>query len=306
MIPEFVPFDAADPLLDWQDMAAAIEAGHFLPRAQIRDSFLYRRDDTLLSRAAWIDGLGIGVKLATIFPGNAAHALATVNGGVSLFSDADGVLEAILDFHLVTRWKTAADSLLAARHLARRDAKELLVVGAGTVAASMIEAFRAGFPGIGASVWSRNRDRAAALGERMGGVTVADSLPDAVAKADIIVTATMARSPIVRGEWLSPGSHLNLVGAFRPDMREADDEALRRGRLFVDSRETTVEHIGELALPIASGVIRPEDVVADFYDIPTGLFTRRSPDEITVFKNGGGAHLDLMCSRRILDVWRSR
>jgi ornithine cyclodeaminase len=104
----------------------------------------------------------------------------------------------------------------------------------------------------------------------------------------------MSLSPLVQGEWLRPGTHLDLIGAYRPDMREVDDAVLRRARIFVDSRATTIHHIGELKDPIARGVIDEADVNADFYDIAAGVFRRRSEDEITLAKNGGGAHLDLM------------
>ena len=112
----------------------------------------------------------------------------------------------------------------------------------------------------------------------------------------------MATDPVIRGEWLRPGTHLDLIGAYRPDMREADDEAILNARLFVDSRGTTLDHIGEVQDPIDRGVIGPEHIVADFYDIEAGAFARESDDEITIAKNGGGAHLDLMCARYILDA----
>ena len=112
----------------------------------------------------------------------------------------------------------------------------------------------------------------------------------------------MATQPVIRGDWLSPGTHLDLIGAYRPDMREADDTALRRARLFVDSRATTIGHIGEIQIPLDSGAITEADIVADFYDLPSGRFARQSEDEITIAKNGGGAHLDLMTARYILDA----
>jgi ornithine cyclodeaminase len=113
----------------------------------------------------------------------------------------------------------------------------------------------------------------------------------------------MSTQPLIFGDWLQPGQHVDLIGAYRPDMREVDDTALTRARLFVDSLDTTVDHIGELKIPIAQGVITRETIVADYYDL--AKFTRTSDDEITIFKNGGGAHLDLMTSRYILDRWRA-
>jgi ornithine cyclodeaminase len=289
----------AEAHLTWSGITTALAAGHRLPRAEIQDIFLYRGTDTLLNRAAWIDGLGQLVKVATIFPGN-APGRPTINGAVNLFDDATGELTALVDFHLVTKWKTAGDSLLAASRLARKDARRILLVGAGAVARSMVDAYRSQFPGASFTVWSRSHASAAALG-----LPVAADLQDAVARADIICCATMATSPVVRGDWLQPGQHLDLIGAYKPGMREVDDLAMTRARVFVDSRATTLHHIGELMAPLASGAITEGDVVADFYDDP-GLFVRRSDDEITIAKNGGGAHLDLMTADYIRRMWAGR
>ena len=145
---------------------------------------------------------------------------------------------------------------------------------------------------------------ARALADRRAARAVADLEP-AVRDAEIIATATMATSPVLHGEWISPGTHVDLIGAYRPDMREVDDETLRRARLFVDSRATTLGHIGEVQIPIDSGVISETDILGDFYDLPAGAYCRRSDDEITVAKNGGGAHLDLMTASYILSVAES-
>ncbi len=296
-----IPFAEGEARLDWLTLTERLAAGHRLPRAEVGDTFLRRGGDTVLSRAAWIDGLGIAVKTATIFPGN--RDAAPINGGVCLYSDADGTLEAIVDFHLVTKWKTAGDSLLGALRLARKDSREVLIVGAGSVAENLIAAYGAGFPGAAFTVWNRTRARAEALAAAHPGVTVAADLPGAVAAADIVACATMSTEPVLKGEWLRPGQHVDLIGAYRADMREADGAALRRARIFVDSFDTTLDHIGELKTPLAEGVIGRADVLADFYDLGTGRFARTSDDEITLFKNGGGAHLDLMTSRYILDAW---
>ena len=290
-----------EPKLDWLALTDAIEQGHELPRAEVADSFLYRGADTLLTRSAWIDGLGLAIKPASVFPGNPAAGLPMVNGVVNLLDDRTGQLRALVDFHLVTRWKTAGDSLLSARLLARPDARRVLVIGAGQVADSMISAYRAMIPDAQVTVWNRSPAAAQALSERRGVRAVTDLEP-AVRDAEIIATATMSTTPILRGEWLSPGTHVDLIGAYRPDMREADDELLRRARLFVDSRATTIGHIGEIQQPLDAGVIQPSDILADFYDLPAGAYSRRSDDEITVAKNGGGAHLDLMTASYILSV----
>lgn len=300
----FIPFDDGNALLDWIEFTEALAKGHDLPKAEIGDTFLYRAPDTLLSRSAWIDGLGLAVKTATIFPGNPAAGKPMVNGSVSLYSDKDGALEALVDFHLVTKWKTAGDSLLGALRLANPDAAELLIVGAGTVGGSLIDAFSAGFPKAQIRVWNRTLAKAADLVASRPGTLVAQDLEAAVRAADIIVTATMSSSPVIKGEWLRPGQHLNLIGAYRPDMREADDVALTRSRIYTDSFDTTLDHIGEFMIPLAAGVIQRGDILADFYDLAS--FPAFDPDQITLFKNGGGAHLDLITSHHILQKWKAR
>lgn len=294
-----ITFEDGDKCLNWAALLDALEAGHKLPKAEIGDTFLYRGNDTLLSRAAWIDGLGQSVKTATIFPGNSALNKPTINGSVSLFSDQTGELEAVIDFHLVTKWKTAGDSLLAAKKLARPNSRNILIVGAGTVAGSMVSAYRSLFPEASLSVWNRSEDRARQFADEHQ-LAFAKDLPSAVAVADIICTATMSTEPVLTGDWLQPGQHLDLIGAYRPDMREVDDTALQKARIFVDSFDTTLDHIGELKIPLSQCALSREHVIADYYALEK--FVRRSDDEITIAKNGGGAHLDLMTSKYILEA----
>ncbi|MBE0553987.1 MAG: ornithine cyclodeaminase [Rhodobacteraceae bacterium] len=290
----------AEAHLTWTGLLAAFEAGHRLPKPDIKDLFCYRGPDTILDRATWIDGLGALVKVATVVPGNAERGRPTVNGSVTLYDDITGELAALVDFHLVTKWKTAGDSLLSASRLARKDARNFLLVGAGTVARSMVDAYSSLWPDARFTVWSRSRATAEAMG-----LPVADDLEAAVKAADVICTATMATAPLIRGDWLQPGQHLDLIGAYKPDMREVDDAAMARARLFVDARATTLHHIGELMAPLKSGAITEASVLADFYDDPAS-FTRTSDDDITIAKNGGGAHLDLMTADYIARMWRGR
>ena len=292
----------AERHLDWLALTDALEAGHRFPKADIGDTFLYRDPDTVLSRAAWIDGMGVAVKTATVFPGNPDRGRAVVGGGVNIYSDVDGRLEALIDFALVTKWKTAGDSLLAARKLAPPDVGNILLVGAGQVGASLFEAYSALFPTARFQIWSRRKESQEAFAAKRPNVTVADDLAEATPKADIVACATMTTEPLLQGAWLRPGQHVDLIGAYRHDMREADDEVMRRGRVFVDSFDTTLDHIGELIAPISNGAIDRDSVIADYYGL---AHWTRAPDDITVFKNGGGAHLDLMTCRYILEAWRS-
>tara|TARA_R110000868_G_scaffold400956_1_gene675812 strand:- start:66850 stop:67767 length:918 start_codon:yes stop_codon:yes gene_type:complete len=298
-----ISFEQGEAVLNWLTLTDALAAAHDLPKAEIGDTFLYRGGDTLLTRSAWIDGLGVAVKAATIFPGNKDSGKPAINGAVNLLSDQDGTLEALVDFHLVTKWKTAGDSLLAARRLARPDSKVILIVGAGAVAATLRQAYGAAFPDARFLIWNRTPAGAEALAAQYPDCTVAPDLPAAVAEADIVTSATMAVEPFLQGDWFRPGQHIDLIGAYRPDMREAQDSVLQRASIFVDSFDTTLDHIGEMKIPLASGAIGRADVRADYYDLPA--FQRSSDDQITLFKNGGGAHLDLMTARHILDSWRA-
>lgn len=293
----YISFAHGEAQIAWPQLLAALDAGHHLPKAEVDDTFLYRGADTLLSRAAWIDGLGSLVKTATIFPDNPKRNRPMINGAVTLFDDATGQARAMIDFHLVTKWKTAGDSLLAATKLARPDAQEILILGAGTVGQSLIEGYSALYPHAKLRLWNRNIKRAEQVAQEAN-IDLAPSLQNAFETADIISSATMSSTPFIDGTWLRPGQHLDLIGAYRPDMREANDTALTRADIYVDSRATTMGHIGELKIPLEAGVITPEHILADYYD--HDAFGRRSDEAITLFKNGGGAHLDLMTADYIL------
>jgi len=304
---KIVNHDTVGDKVTWTGIVEALRAGHLLPKAQISDQFLNREPDTLLSRAAWIDGLGIGVKSVSVMAENSAKRLPTVQGAMVVFEDQTGAVEAIVDSDLVTEWKTAGDSVFGAKLLARPDPKRHLIVGAGVVAENLVRAYGEMFPSLErVEIWNRSPERAEALAEKMRGegypVAAVTDLPEACGAADIVSTATMTREPIIFGDWISPGCHVDLIGAFKPDMREADDGLLKKGRLFVDSFATTLGHIGELMIPLASGALRREDVLGEYYDLVAGAAGRTSADDITILKNGGGAHLDLMTAKHILSV----
>ncbi len=290
--------DAAlvEPLLSWKGVMDAIAHGHTLPRAEIDDTLLRRRHDALLSRAALIDGLGSLVKTATVFPGNPEVGVPAVNGAASLFSDSTGLVDATIDFHLLTKWKTAADSALAASRLASPATREILIIGSGTVAASMIDAYRAVFPDAAVSIWSRTHTHAARLAEARRAVAVVD-LAEAVNVADVICTATMSTQPVLRGRWLRSGQHVDLIGGYRADMRETDNAAIGSATVFVDSLTSALD-VGDIVGPIDDNIISVGQIV-DFTGLANGSFTRSSDDQITICKNAGGAHLDLMVARHM-------
>lgn len=305
MISRFISYDSAIDLISWQEAIAALRAGHRRPKAQIADLFLGPATATLLNRAAFIDGFGYGVKAVTVMDGNNARGLPTVQGAMMLYEPESGGLTAIIESRLITEIKTCSDSVLGAQLLARPDSKRLLIVGAGAIAESLVRAYLAIFPALDQiAIWARRPEQAQAIVARSAhldvAVVVADDLAEFAAAADIVSAATLARDPVLKGEWIRPGTHVDLIGAFKADMREADDELISKGSLFVDSRDTTIHHIGELMIPLAAGIIHEADIKADFYDlIGMPQPVRPSSDDITVFKNGGGAHLDLMIAHYI-------
>ncbi len=293
--------------IHWPLFINAIDAGHALPAAQIEDTFLGPPGQTLLSRAAWIKGLGFGVKSVTVMAGNTAIGLPTVQGAMQVFDERNGALRAVIASDLITNLKTAADSALGARYLARPNSRTMLVIGAGKVAANVIAAYSQTFPELtDFMIWNRTGSKAKVLADELTAkgldTTAVKDLETAVAKADIITTATMSTEPVLKGAWVQPGTHVDLIGAFRAEMREADDALLQKARLFVDSRDTTLHHIGEIKIPLETGAISEADILADLYQLNAGARARNSADDITVFKNGGGAHLDLMTACAILDT----
>jgi len=298
-----VGHEEAMEVLDYAALIDFMLDQHRRPPAILGDSYVESgAGDGLLARTGFTPGSGLGVKLASVFPGNVDRP--SVHSVYVLFDAVTGQERAAIAGNAITWFKTACDSGLAGRQLARRDSRSLLMVGAGSMAPHLIRAHLAACPTIErVAIWNRTQRRAVQLAAEIDlEVTVADHLAQAIGDADIVSVATMAVEPVVRGEWVQPGTHIDLVGSYRPDMREADDALMERARIFVDSRDTTVTATGELGLPIANGVISPDDVLADHYQLATGeVAGRRSADDITVFKNGGGGHLDLMTAQFIVE-----
>ena len=265
---------------------------------------------TLLLMPAWQPGRYLGVKSATVFPGNAARGLASVLGVYLLLDATTGEPLALIDARSLTLRRTAAASALAADYLARRDARRLLLVGTGALAPHMARA-HACVRGIGEiTVWGRTPEKAralaAALADCAPAVRASTDLAAAARRADIICCATMASEPLIRGEWLAPGTHLDLVGAFRPTMRESDDEAVRRSRVYVDSRAGALAEGGDLALPIASGAITPSHVVGELAELARGSVAGRGDAaEITLFKSVGMALEDLAAAELVYEAERA-
>jgi ornithine cyclodeaminase len=293
-------------LLPYVDLVDALEAGHRGAPAVSR-RVVFGPDgssDAFLGLPAWQPGDVLGVKLVTVFPANPAAGRPSVQAVYVLFDGSSGEPLALIDGTELTYRKTAADSALGARFLAREDAATLLMVGAGGLGPHLIAAHRAVRPSLErVLVWNRTRAKAEALAAGAGG-TVVDSLAEAVSEADVISTATMTAEPLVEGRWIRQGTHLDLVGSFQPDHREVDDDAVVRAEIYVDHREATLTEDGDLVIPLRTGLITPDAVRGDLYELCRGdVGGRRDPDAITLFENGGGGHLDLMTASFL---WRRR
>jgi ornithine cyclodeaminase len=246
----------------------------------------------------------IGVKIVSVVPGNAAAGVPSVQG-TYLLSDFRGTPLSALDGARLTLWRTAAASALAARHLARPDAARMVMVGAGALAPYLVRAHASIRPLSDIAIWSRQPEHARALAERLAAeglpVTQADDLESAVGRSDLVSCATLATEPLVCGGWLAPGTHLDLVGAFTPAMREADDAALARATLYIDTEAALTEG-GDITVALASGAIGRDAIRGTLADLVAGRAPgRTSPDEITVFKSVGASLEDLAAA---MLVWR--
>ena len=252
---------------------------------------------TLLLMPAWIPaGLG-GVKIVHVNPGNTAMGIPALSSSYLLFDARTGHHLAMLDGGEITNRRTAAAAALAASYLAREDARRLLVVGAGRVARNLADAFRAVRPIEEVAVWDIDEGLAGQLVERLNGegfrAEVAADLEAAVAGADIVSCATLATDPLIEGAWLRPGQHLDLIGSFRPYMREADDEAVRRARVYIDT-DGALKESGDLIGPLRSGALTVEGIAGDLFGLCRGSAAGRGgEEEITLFKATGTALADL-------------
>ncbi len=290
-------------VLPWESLIEALRAGfrgectvplrqhHTVPMPQ-------QADATLLLMPAWQAGRYLGVKTVAVFPDNSQRNLPAVHATYQLYDGSSGEPLALLEGSELTARRTAASSALAAGYLSRTDATRLLVVGTGRLSLNLIAAHCAVRPIREVMVWGRSPAKAAEVARQAAATGIAaravDDLKGACANADIISTATLAVDPLVNGDWLRPGTHLDLVGGFRPDMREADDRCITRAQLFVDTRDGALSEAGDLNQPLRSGLITAESVQADLYQLCRGEHPGRSDaDAITLFKSVGTALEDL-------------
>ncbi|MEM6384103.1 MAG: ornithine cyclodeaminase family protein [Pseudomonadota bacterium] len=269
-------------------------------------------DSTLLLMPAWTDFKAhgssqrgyMGVKIVSVVPDNQTRDLPSVVGAYLLMSGESGAPLALIDGQSLTVWRTAAASALASSYLSRSDSRKLLMVGAGALAPYLIRAHAAVRPINQILLWNRTSDRAKKLQGKLAdlGISIAttDDLEGAVRGADIISCATMSEAALVEGQWLAAGQHLDLVGAFKPTMRETDSHAVEKARVFCDTREGALKEGGDLAIPLSEGRLTPDDVAGDLFDLCKGVRAgRRFYDQITLFKSVGTAAEDLAVAAHI-------
>lgn len=267
---------------------------------------------TLLLMPAWtgadVSQSYLGTKLVSVFPANGARHLPSIYGAYLLMDGATGAPLCCMDGARLTVWRTAAASALAARFLAPATAKTLLMVGAGALAPFMIRAHSAVRSYERILIWNHRQERAEQLALQLQAeglpVTVATDLEQSVRASDVVSCATLAHTPLIKGAWLKAGQHVDAVGAYRPDMRETDDALITRARIFCDTKTGAMKEGGDLAQPLASGVLSPERVEADLFDLLRGRHKGRDgAQDITFFKSVGTAIEDLAAA---IAVWTAR
>ena len=263
-------------------------------------------DATLLLMPAWRAGGQVAIKILSVFPGNAAKGLASISAQVLVLDGTNGQTLAMIEGASLTVRRTACASALAASYLAREDSSHLLMVGAGALAPHLVGAHAAVRPIKSVAVWNHNRDKAEVLATKLRAqgfeANVADDLETEARQADIISCATMSLEPLIRGDWLSPGCHVDLVGAYRPDMRETDDAAVSGARVYVDTRAGALKEGGDIVQPLAAGIISEDHIIAELSELTRGLNPgRTSANEITLFKSVGSAIEDLAAAELVVE-----
>ncbi len=274
------------------------------PRQQYAIPAAGARDGTLLVMPAWQAGASLGIKLVTVYPDNARQGLPAVAATYVLLDASTGVPRALLDGEELTLRRTGAASALASRYLSAPQASRLAMVGTGRLAPHLIESHARVRPIREVRIWGRRSERARAVAASLRSpqlrVEAVDDLEAAVRWADVVSCATLSQQPLVRGDWLHAGQHLDLVGAFNPQMCEADDAAVARAELYVDTRAGALVESGELVGALARGVIGPQAVRAELSELASDRFKRSHPAAITLFKSVGTALEDLAAAELAL------
>lgn len=279
-------------------------------------------DAMLLLMPAWTTGQSgrMGVKVVTVFPDNGKRSLPSIYGQYLLLDGSTGATLALLDGTMLTKRRTACASGLASRYLSRPDAERMLMIGTGALASELIRVHAKMRPIREVTIWGRTPRQAESLAERLsatlpdavGRPVVVRAVSDrraAVAEANIVSCATLSKEPLVEGDWLREGQHVDLVGAYTPQMRESDDRAVQRARLYVDTRAGALKEGGDIVQAIASGAIGEVHVIADLFELSRGQQAGRAAGDatsITLFKSVGAALEDLAAAELAVEATTAR
>lgn len=263
-------------------------------------------ESTLLLMPAWDNGENLGVKIVNVSPNNSKYNLPSIQGLYIYFDLQTGAPNALMDAKKLTVKRTAASSALASKFLSRKDSHRLLVIGTGALSTELIQAHCSVRPITEVFVWGRSIEKAQAVVDSVNidGVSIKtiDEIQQGIAQVDIISCATLSPTALVFGRDLKPGQHLDMIGAYKPDMREMDDEVLAKSSVYVDNIEGATKETGDLAIPIANGTFKFEDIKADLFELAQGkIEVSRSPEEITCFKSVGHALEDLAAATLAFD-----
>ncbi|MET1256564.1 ornithine cyclodeaminase family protein [Aliikangiella maris] len=261
-------------------------------------------DSTLLLMPAFEPGKETGVKMVTVFPDNGRYQLPSIQGLYLLFDGQKGYCKKVFDAKAITVFRTAATSAMASRLLSRDNSESLMMVGTGALSPMLIRAHATVRPIKQVYIWGRHASRAQAVKQSLADlkleIQVVSSIEQGIALADIVSCATLSKTPLIKGEYLKPGQHIDMVGAYRPDMREADDNCLKRSVIFVDHYAGATKETGDIAIPLQKGIITRKDLKADLFELCRGQKSGRdNVAEITFFKSVGHALEDLVAAQLI-------
>jgi len=258
-------------------------------------------DSTLLLMPAWTPNNNAGIKIVTISPENSQYDLPSVQGTYVYLDAKTGLLKAILEAKNMTAKRTAATSALASSYLSKKNASSLLMIGTGALSQNLIKAHASVRPIQRVYVWGRDFEKALKVCKDLQNeaftISAIENIEDKISEVDIISCATLSKTPLVLGNLLKEGQHIDLVGAYKPDMREADDDTILNASIYVDSYEGGLKESGDIAIPLQKGILKTSDIQSDLFDLCSkDELLERDPKEITLFKSVGHALEDLMAA----------
>lgn len=309
---EFIEKNTSFPELISALKESFSKPGVLVPQRHHHDFFdqVNNTATTLLLMPAWHPGNIAGVKIVTINPGNSNHNLPTIQGTYIHIDAGTGSVQAILDARALTVKRTAATSALASSFLSHEKSSSMLMIGTGTLSADLIKAHASVRPLTDVFIWGRDFNKAVSVCELLqhGNFSAkpVKNIEDVISEVDIISSATLSKKPLVFGKYLRKGQHVDLVGSYKTDMREADDETIQKASVFVDTYEAGLKESGDIVIPVSYGIISKSDIKADLFDLCSGRKSGRTdPGDITLFKSVGYALEDLCAAEYYFNKFRN-